>query len=83
VDRGTQGSSPGTPGLTKWVQNHVASTAGEAAPDGIGELWFDNTRALERAMNSPEMAAAIEDAGRFLDMQRTYALTVEDKTVIG
>jgi hypothetical protein len=55
----------------------------QAAPDGIGELWFENAQALERAMNSLEMAAAVEDAQRFLDMGRTYALTVEEKTVLG
>jgi len=53
----------------------------EAAPDGIGELWFDNAQALEQAMNSPEMAAAVEDAKRFLDMEKTYALVVNEKTV--
>jgi uncharacterized protein (TIGR02118 family) len=72
-----------TPGLKRWVQNHVISLPSAAAPDGIGELWFDNTQAMERAMNSSEMAAAVEDAKNFLDMQRTYALTVEEKTVIG
>jgi uncharacterized protein (TIGR02118 family) len=71
------------PGLKKWVQNHVTSMPSEAAPDGIGELWFDDAQALERAMNSPEMAAAVEDAKRFLDMSKTYALVVEEKTPIG
>jgi uncharacterized protein (TIGR02118 family) len=70
-----------TPGLKKWVQNHVTSMPSEAAPDGIGELWFDNAQALEQAMNSPEMAAAVEDAKRFLDMEKTYALVVNEKTV--
>jgi uncharacterized protein (TIGR02118 family) len=71
------------PGLRKWVQNHVTSMPSEAAPDGIGELWFDDAQALERAMNSPEMAAAVEDAKRFLDMSKTYALVVEEKTPVG
>jgi uncharacterized protein (TIGR02118 family) len=67
------------PGLKKWVQNHVISVPGDPAPDGIGELRFDNTE----AMNSPEMAAAVEDAKNFLDMERTYALVVDEKAVIG
>jgi len=71
------------PGLKKWVQNHVISAPSEAAPDGIGELWFDNAEAMEQAMNSPEMAAAVEDAKNFLEMERTYALVVDGKTVIG
>jgi uncharacterized protein (TIGR02118 family) len=51
--------------------------------DGIGELWFDRKAAMEQAMNSPEMAQAAEDAKRFLDMERTYALVVDEKTVFG
>jgi len=71
------------PGLKRWVQNHVTVLPHETAADGIGELWFDDADALERAMNSPEMTAAAEDAGTFLDMQRTYAVVVDEKTVIG
>jgi uncharacterized protein (TIGR02118 family) len=71
------------PGLKKWVQNHVTVLPSEAAPDGIGELWFDDPAALEQAMNSPEMGAAVEDAKRFLDMEKTYALVVAEKPVIG
>jgi hypothetical protein len=37
---------------------------------------------MEQAMKSPQMGAAVEDAKRFLDMQRTYALVVQEKTVI-
>lgn len=72
-----------TPGLRRWVQNHVISEEREGAPDGIGELWFDNTGALEAAMGSAEMGSAVEDAKSFLDMERTYALIVEEKVVIG
>jgi hypothetical protein len=32
-------------------------------------------------MKSPEMATAVEDAKRFLDMTRTYALVVEEKMI--
>ncbi|MGH7277370.1 MAG: EthD family reductase, partial [Candidatus Rokuibacteriota bacterium] len=49
------------PGLRKWVQNHVVSGPGEAAPDGIGELWFDDAEAMKKAMSSPEIGAAVED----------------------
>jgi uncharacterized protein (TIGR02118 family) len=71
------------PGLTRWVQNRVTSIPNGVAPDGIGELWFETPQALERAMNSPEMAAAVEDAKRFLDMGRTCALVVDEKAVVG
>jgi uncharacterized protein (TIGR02118 family) len=71
------------PGLKRWVQNHVTAVPSEAAADGVGELWFDSQAAMEQAMNSHEMAAAVEDAKRFLDMERTYALVVDEKTVFG
>jgi uncharacterized protein (TIGR02118 family) len=71
------------PGLRKWVQNQVISLPTEHAADGIGELWFDSKEALEQAMASPQMAAAVEDAKRFLDMERTYAVVVNEQTVIG
>jgi uncharacterized protein (TIGR02118 family) len=71
------------PGLKRWVQNHAIAVPSEAAADGIGELWFDSPAAMEQAMNSRQMAAAVEDAKRFLDMERTYALVVEEKTVLG
>jgi len=71
------------PGLTKWVQNHGTRAGEVGAPDGIGELWFANADAMEKAMNSPEMAAAGEDAKRFLDMQKTYAIVVTEERVLG
>ena len=51
-------------------------------PDGIGELWFDDMEALQAAMNSAEMGAAVDDAKNFLDMDKTYAVVVDEKTVI-
>ena len=71
------------PGLTKWVQNHVVGAPGEPVCDGIGELWFASDEAMTRALNSPEMAAAVEDARNFLDMDRTGMIVVQEKTIIG
>ena len=70
------------PGLKKWVQNHTVGSKNEVSPVGIGELWFDNTEAMEKAMKSPQMAAAAEDAKRFLDMTRTFAIAVSEETII-
>ena len=70
------------PGLRRWVQNHVSPVPGQAVPDGIGELWFDDAPSMDQAMNSAEMAAAVEDAKNFLDMEKTYALVVAERTII-
>ena len=36
---------------------------------------------MQAALNSPEMAAAVEDAQSFLDMDKTGLTIVEEKTV--
>lgn len=71
------------PGLAKWVQNHVVGAPAEPVCDGIGELWFASDEAMDKALNSPEMAAAVEDAKNFLDMDRTGMIVVQEKTIIG
>jgi uncharacterized protein (TIGR02118 family) len=70
------------PGLTRWVQNHVSGGPTDPVCDGIGELWFASSELMNAALSSPEMAAAVEDAKRFLDMERTGMILVEEKTLI-
>lgn len=70
------------PGLARFVQNHVISAPGERVCDGIGELWFESDEAMERALNSPEMGAAVESARSFLDMEKTGLIIVAEKTMI-
>jgi uncharacterized protein (TIGR02118 family) len=72
------------PGLVRFVQNHVVSAPSEPAVcDGVGELWFASDAAMEEALSSPEFGAGIESATRFLDMERTGLVIVEERTVIG
>jgi uncharacterized protein (TIGR02118 family) len=71
------------PGLARWVQNHVSSASADPVCDGIGELWFPSDEQMNAALNSPEMAEAVEDAKRFLDMERTGMILVEEKTLAG
>jgi hypothetical protein len=52
-------------------------------PDGIGELWFADAQSMSKGMSSPEMAAAGEDARRFLDMEKTFALIVVENALVG
>jgi hypothetical protein len=37
---------------------------------------------MQQAMASAEMAAALEDGKKFADMERSYALVVDEKAVI-
>jgi uncharacterized protein (TIGR02118 family) len=71
------------PGLEKYVHNYLAASDEARAPDGIGELWFETDEALDEAMNSAEMGAAVEDAMKFLDMERTYAVPATEATILG
>lgn len=66
------------PGLTKFVQNHVLGPTETTPCDGIGELWFESDAAMENALNSPEMGAAVESAKNFLDMDRTGLIIVRE-----
>ncbi len=70
------------PGLLKWKENFVKDLPHENAPDVIAELWFESAESIQAAMQTPEWAAAIEDAQRFLDMDKTYAFTADEKVFI-
>ena len=70
------------PGLLKWKENHVNPMPHENAPDVVAELWFESPESMQAVMKTPEWEAAIEDAKRFLDMEKTYAFTVDEKVFI-
>jgi len=72
------------PGLVRYVINHTAmNPAGAAhACDAVAELWFDSLEAFQAAIGSAEGAAALGDQPNYLDMSRTHALFVDEKTVI-
>ncbi len=54
------------PELRRYVISvRTRSLAGEPQPDGVAELWFDDAEALERALRSPEWAAARADGSNF------------------
>jgi uncharacterized protein (TIGR02118 family) len=51
--------------------------------DGAAEAWFDDMEAVRRAVASPEYAAAREDEGRFIDLERTTLLFTEEVAILG
>jgi uncharacterized protein (TIGR02118 family) len=69
------------PGLARWTQNRIASVPGEPPCDAVGELWFESGEALQEALSSREWATAVEDAGRFLDLNKSGMVIVEEKLV--
>ena len=71
------------PGVRRWVRNHPVSEAPDSAPDWVGELWFDDQGALDACLNSAAMAAAFDDAKPFANLEKTYALVVDEQVAIG
>jgi hypothetical protein len=69
-----------TPSAKPESESKQAEISRALAAGPADALWFDSPAAMEQAMNSP-MAAAVKDAERFLDMERTYALAVDEKTI--
>lgn len=70
------------PGLIRWKENFVNQMPHENAADVIAELWFESAESMQAAMETPEWQAAIVDSQRFLNMEKTYAMTVEEKVFI-
>jgi len=73
------------PGLRRYVQCHAVAGPDGVAPDydGAAEVWFDDMEAVLRTVDSPEYAAAREDEGRFIDLERTTAIFAEEVPIIG
>lgn len=65
-----------TPGLRRYVVVPATSPDGPLA--GVAEMWFDDEEAFRAGRASPEHRAAVEDAAKFLDIERlTYILAQE------
>jgi len=77
---------PKTPGLLRYVQCHIlAETYQGDTPscDGVAELWWPNPASLEKAAVSPEFRAEqLNDAARFVDMDRLEGFVAEENRVI-
>lgn len=70
------------PGIKKWVQNRVTSDPDGNGPDAVGEVWFESAEAFEQTKASEAWAAAFEDAKTFVDLEKSYGLVVDEKTII-
>ncbi|MGB2694003.1 MAG: EthD domain-containing protein [Dehalococcoidia bacterium] len=74
------------PGVRRYVQCHVLPElyTGDNAPayDGAAELWFDDIDAMRSALTSPQMQAAREDEGNFIDHSHVFAIVTEENVVV-
>ncbi len=72
------------PGIRRYVQNHSIPDSDGGLPtyDGFAEAWFDDAESFERALESPEGVAALDDAAKFMDMDRMTSFPVNEVEVV-
>lgn len=63
------------PGLQKLVLTRTGDSIGEGPPPfhRVAELWFEDRAALDAPLESPELAAAAEDA---VQMEERFGVTL-------
>ncbi len=64
------------PGLRKIILSRIIGPQ-STQWDAVGELWFDDLAALERAFADPEIAAQLQ-ADRLLFLGRSEVVVVEE-----
>ncbi|MEW2247595.1 MULTISPECIES: EthD domain-containing protein [unclassified Streptomyces] len=74
------------PGLRRYLQCFTRDGAyaiGEALLDAAYLLSFDSVEALEKAVDSPQFAAAVEDLKQFVEPRYLHRMAVREHWVIG
>lgn len=71
------------PGLRGYVQNHCTASpeGGDIPYTGLGEVWFDSFEAAAAATATPEWAAVIADASRFMNLESIVAAWAEEHRI--
>ncbi len=64
------------PGLRKYVQHHAVPGLDGAEPpyDGFAEMWWDDDESLQKALESPEGKAAVEDIENIVGRQEVFVV---------
>jgi uncharacterized protein (TIGR02118 family) len=71
------------PGVRGYVQHHaVAAPGGDPPFLGVAVITLDDEEAWKAAAASPELAAAIEDLGKFGDPSRLPTVFAETVTIV-
>jgi uncharacterized protein (TIGR02118 family) len=75
------------PGLRRYLQCHVRDgfyAIGESILDGVSQLWFDDSQAIEKMMASPEYKELVEpDLANFVEPKYIHTLVAKEHWVIG
>jgi len=73
------------PGLRKLVQSHRLAVPGDKYQpdyDGMAELWFDDTKALLEARQSPQWKASIADEANFIDASKVAYFVSQEHLIV-
>lgn len=64
------------PGVRKYVQHHAVPGPDGAEPpyDGFAEMWWDDAASLQKALESPEGQAAVEDIETIVGRQEVFVV---------
>ena len=70
-------------GLRKYVQNHaVVPPENDRQFDGTIELYFDSMEAFQKATETPEWQAVLEDAAKFCDLARLWLSPADEVPIV-
>lgn len=76
------------PGIRRYVQSHILAerTREDIAEialdiDGIAELWFDDSAALEAAHHTPQMRGLLADGATFIGEIKMFIVEERDVTL--
>jgi len=73
------------PGLRRLIQSHRITVKGDKYQpdyDGVAELWFDDTKALLAARQSPEWKVSVEDEANFIDHSKIAYFVAEEHVIL-
>jgi uncharacterized protein (TIGR02118 family) len=72
------------PGVRRYVQSHTRLAGygrGEPIYDGIAELWFEDTKALQALRGTKEIAAVETDEAAFIDRSTMRLILTEEHVI--
>jgi uncharacterized protein (TIGR02118 family) len=75
------------PGVRRYLQCHVNDglyAIGESRFDGVEQVWFDDTRSIEKMMDSPQYKEKVlPDLANFVELKYVFSLVADEYWVIG
>lgn len=74
------------PGLRRYTQCHVRDSfyaIGESILDCVSQFWFEDVKAIERMLQSPEYQESIADLSNFVESKYIHNFVTKEHWIIG